>query len=380
MDTILLDLQGYLSSEINGKSAPKLSDKSLEFEESLNLECKRIRKAIHLKFIIYDGDKSKASGLITFLQRELTSFRNEVASKGPHYSSLSLAADNLIDFLRDEYPSFFNEQLMVPIGYANAKIVQRESLVNKFINAMNVDVADPGLIVLVSDYLRQNGYTIRTYTDINYYIQFADKFEILIEKASHVSLQTRVIEQLYYINFNCFAFISYCGDIYSKHLDEKLTRKSSSNGVYEILIRLIQKPQHKSLIFDRTDKTVRTALKELTNFEQEHVMALENSKAKTKSPKPWITAQMNVQVLMILVEAARKAKAFTYERFVDAYSFIEENIGTKNNEGPFTKGGMKNRKNEAGQRSAIEALRHLENMIEQIKIKFNLNELKGDND
>lgn len=369
MNKILVGLRGYLTYQINEESNSKLSPDSREFLENLNLECEQIKSVIKHKLLVLDGDKPNSAMLINYLQRELASFSNAVAMEWSPTSPLSAAADQLIDFLKDEHAIYFNEDLLVPDSYVMAKILQRVPIVMQFNESSNHHKVDKRLAQIIEDFLKQNGYLIKTYAQMNYYLQFADKLGVLLTKVSQQSLQTRLIEQLFYLNFNSLSFISYCGDVYAKHSQEKGSSKTIDSETYECLHKWGQMPQHHRLAFDRSDKSLRTVLKELENFESEHLLELKIDKALSvpaARSKPWITAHMSVPVLMVLAAAAQAADVFTAIQLGDIYAFISENIRTKYYQGPLSKKAMKNRKNEANPRSAYEALE----LIEKIRLEI----------
>jgi hypothetical protein len=125
-----------------------------------------------------------------------------------------------------------------------------------------------------------------------------------------------------------------------------------------------------NLGYDLSDKTLRIVIKELTSFELEYQKELSENKFRLENQEPLIVAHMTVTVLVVLAEAAKAAKSFTTVFNNNLYTFISNNVTTMNHKGRLSAGAMKNRKNEADNRSAMEAIRHLENIKEEIRKKF----------
>jgi hypothetical protein len=372
MNKILSGLVNLLSQPLYNQSADERFDTTDNMSEIIDNECNLIRAEIQRRILDYEGNQRERSRLVYYLQHELSLLSNTLLETSSATRIANTAADQLLEFLRVEYRLYLNENEPVPHSYRQHKLATGLSLAERLHHLLGDVVDYQGLVEIIADFLTQNGYHIFTFAQMNYFLQFADRLERLLSKKTAGSMQLRLLEQLYYINFNTLSFISYCADIFARHANEHQSLTAFETESYHYLRKLAQTPQHVSLAFDQSDQTLRTAIKELIHSELEYREEISSRRSDIVKGKPLIIAHMKVPVLMVLAEAAKAANAFTTETFVDMYAFITNHIRTKNHEGPLSPGAMKNRKNEVDQRSALEAVRHLNNIKEEIHKKFHL--------
>ncbi|SEA52399.1 hypothetical protein [Pedobacter hartonius] len=375
MDTILNGLKGFLSDCTSDHHETRLFCETQEFSVLVTNECKRIRTAIRQKLYALDADSSARTDFIVYLQFEISSLSNDICTYCSPDSALAIVTNGLLDFLTSEFKLYFNINLPVPATLVMGKLQARVSLLKSFLKLMNSNGADPTLAELIADYIKQNGYRIHTFSDLYYYNQFCDRLDELCSEESQRNLQTRLIEKLFYINFNSLPFITYCSDMYAIDAEPKKHLSAIEIETAVCLQNMSQKPQHKGLAFDDSDRPLRAMLKEMINYQQERLLELRHSTADKLSDapkKPLITAHMNVNVLTIIARAAHSSNTFTTDKYVNLYAFIADHIVTKNHPGPLSITSIKKKTQSADTADAAAAVRHLDSVINQIVTKYGL--------
>ncbi|CAM4374437.1 hypothetical protein SAMN06265348_113228 [Pedobacter westerhofensis] len=377
MDTILNGLKGFLSDYISDDHERRLFCETREFSDLVKNECRKIRTAVRQAAYALDTNHSARADYIGYLQFEISSLSNDINIYCAPGSALTLATNGLLDFLTTEFKLHFNINLPVPANLRTEKVQARMSMLEELEKLMDSNGADPALAGLVADYIKQNGYRIHTFSDLYYYNQFCDRLEELCKEESKRSLQTRLIEKLFYINFNSLPFITYCSAMYPSEAEHKQQRSSLEMETTLCLQNLSHKPQHKGLAFDDSDRPLRTMLKEMVKYQQERIFEQKQSNTDHLADlpkKPFITAHMNVNVLTIIARAAHSSNTFTTDTYVNLYSFIADHVMTKNHPGPLSATSIKNKTQSADTNDAAVAVRHLHNVIHQIVRKYNLEE------
>jgi len=339
-------LIGFLADYTNDNLDARSFSQTKEFSVILKDEAERVRKVIHDRIYSFQGDSRNAANYVCFLQARITYLSNQVNDACPEQSYLGATIDGLLDFLQHDFKSYFNGDLNAPLSFILDKIASRASLVKKVNEVFFANSVDAELSLLIDDYLTQNGYSIKSFEQLDYYMLFCERLSELCAEKSALDMQTRLLQRLMHMNFNSHSFIVYCTMRFTKKYDDLQDILNFEMETVNSLRMIKQSPQHVNLAYDKSDRSLKAALEEVVNHEMTYI----NEVKLIKSTDSFFSGdEPYFQVMITLKEIAFFFRLVVEEGLIEApkklflHLFISKYIGTKNKPGRFSTGSIKNK-------------------------------------
>jgi len=377
MNKILQDLSYLIRSTINDEMVAKVFSSSAELKSELERELKNLQLELEQKIYSLNDGNLYIATTVNYIMRELILLSKELDRNAVPDDVSTVVINCLIDFLYTEFHTHLNPHTILPERYLLSKLDTCKNLIETCKYQLRQIAPASAIAKIIEDYLSLNGYIIRTLSELQYYVGFIRKLQEIIATDSTEFLETRLMEELYHINFNAYAFISYCSGVFNTQMQLESSKRNAQDLNFERLTTIAKMPQHKTLSFDASDKSLKIVINELLVTKMEYdADAIKRAQRRfLKFDKsPLVKANMSSRVLVIILNAAKTTQSLLCENFNDMYVWISANLGTKTSSGHLSIRSLKNRKNDAGAEHAREAVRHLNAMIDSICKDFNLNQ------
>lgn len=364
----VLDELCLLADSINALPAETVFNNSKELSQNFQAKAEHAKFHIRNKIALYDRQNIPLTSYLTFLQNKLTNLSNRFNKLKFTEKFPGEIIDDLLDFLDFEYESDFNKNLNAPETYIANKVFQQSVLGIKINKRMTDAGVNQNLIIVVNNFISQNGHTMKTFAQVSYYQTFCESMATLCDEISHTDLQIRLLQKLIHLNFNTLPFLTYYNSQLASELAGYKDDTALALALKTCMDDIKRSPQHESIAYDSSDKSVKESI---LNFASEMADNIEKKIAKRleesffDGDEPYFTFNLNIYEITCLCRMMKEVKYIIPKSNKFLFAFISKYIRTQNKSDILSEGSIKNKYSEISEKTLDAVIKILNTLLDK---------------
>jgi len=201
--------------------------------------------------------------------------------------------------------------------------------VSDILAAIGNSDTEPELVQVVSTYLNQIGYKIKSYQELEYYQTVVSYlYRNCVNKPAFNSRQ-KLLSTLVYLNFNTQDFIEIFVQPYHPRLDEEWDYAVSKNQAEEQLLSIRVLQEHGEVAYDHWMRSVKTAAEEVVikkiEFNRMRQMRLE-SEYRELEKAGFIVMNFNLKETLGWNLLQERGQITHFKQKAHMYEFLHKNV------------------------------------------------------